>query len=42
MEAISKWLGEKKGTKINILIPKRGDKVGLIDMVRKKCLRYAE
>lgn len=38
MEAISKWLGEKKGAKINILVPKRGDKVGLIDMVRKNAL----
>jgi excinuclease ABC subunit C len=38
IEIISKWLSEKKGAKVNILIPKRGDKVDLMEMVRKNAL----
>ena len=35
IEIISKWLENKKGSKVSVIIPKRGDKVELIEMVRK-------
>jgi len=38
LETVSKWLGEKKGSKVNILIPKRGDKIDLINMVKKNAM----
>ncbi|MDR7855819.1 excinuclease ABC subunit UvrC [Tissierella sp.] len=38
LETVSKWLGEKKGSKVSILIPKRGDKIDLIDMVKKNAI----
>lgn len=38
IETVSKWLGEKKGSKVNILIPKRGDKIDLIEMVKKNAM----
>lgn len=38
IEIVSKWLGEKKGSKVNILIPKRGDKIDLIEMVKKNAM----
>lgn len=37
-DLISKWLSEKKGLKVNILTPKRGDKLELIDMVKKNAM----
>ena len=33
-----KWLGEKKESKVSILVPKRGDKLNLLDMVKKNAL----
>ncbi|WP_313756034.1 excinuclease ABC subunit UvrC [Tissierella sp.] len=38
IEIITKWLSEKKGAKVNILVPKRGEKIDLIEMVRKNAL----
>ncbi len=35
IDTISKWLSEKKNQKVNILIPKRGDKLKLVKMVKK-------
>ncbi|OLS03288.1 excinuclease ABC subunit UvrC [Tissierella creatinophila] len=35
LEAVSKWLEGKRGTKVNITVPKRGDKTNLIEMVSK-------
>lgn len=38
LETVTKWLGEKKDSKVSILVPKRGDKVNLIDMVKKNAM----
>ena len=38
IDIVSKWLSEKKGSKVSVLVPKRGDKVNLIEMVRKNAL----
>ncbi|WFA09159.1 excinuclease ABC subunit UvrC [Tissierella sp. Yu-01] len=38
LEAVSKWLEGKRGTKVNMITPKRGEKVELIEMVRKNAL----
>ncbi len=38
METIEKWLGEKRASKVDILVPKRGEKVKLIDMVKKNAI----
>lgn len=38
LETVSKWLGEKRGSKISIIVPKRGDKIDLIDMVKKNAI----
>lgn len=35
LETISKWLESKKGSKVSLITPKRGDKLELIEMVRK-------
>ncbi len=35
IEAISKWLWEKRGSKVTIRIPKRGEKSELMEMVKK-------
>lgn len=35
LEIISNWLSEKKESKVNIIVPKRGDKVKLVEMVKK-------
>ncbi len=35
LETIEKWLENKRGSKINILVPKRGEKYKLIEMVNK-------
>ena len=34
MEAITRWLGNIKESKVTINVPKRGDKLGLVEMVR--------
>src|SRR5699024_10484163 len=35
LEILEEWLGTKRGSKIDILVPKRGDKYHLIQMVNK-------
>ena len=35
MEAISKWLSGKKGSKVTLRVPKRGEKSELMEMVKK-------
>ncbi|MBV1816541.1 excinuclease ABC subunit UvrC [Anaerosalibacter bizertensis] len=35
---ISKWLSEKRGSKVTIRVPKRGEKSKLMEMVRKNAL----
>ena len=34
-ETIAKWLETKRGSKVNLIVPRRGDKLGLIQMVQK-------
>jgi excinuclease ABC subunit C len=38
LDTVMKWLGEKKESKVSILVPKRGDKLNLLDMVKKNAL----
>ncbi len=38
IEAISKWLSGKRGSKVIIKVPKRGEKSQLMDMVKKNAL----
>lgn len=38
IEVVSKWLSEKRGTKVDIRIPKRGEKSQLMEMVRSNAL----
>ncbi|GMG96792.1 excinuclease ABC subunit UvrC [Tepidimicrobium xylanilyticum] len=38
MEAISKWLSEKRGNKVSIRVPKRGEKSQLMEMVKKNAM----
>lgn len=38
IEAIAKWLEAKRGAKVSIIAPKRGEKLALIDMVRKNAI----
>ena len=38
LNAISNWLSEKRGTKVTIRIPKRGEKSQLMEMVRKNAI----
>lgn len=35
IETIAKWLETKRGSKVNLIVPRRGDKLGLIQMVQK-------
>lgn len=35
LEILEKWLGERRGSKVDILIPRRGEKYQLIQMVNK-------
>lgn len=35
LEIMEEWLGTRKGSKVDILVPKRGDKYHLIEMVNK-------
>ena len=37
-DAISKWLSEKRGNKVTIRVPKRGEKSELMEMVRKNAM----
>lgn len=39
---IEKWLESKKGQKVSIKIPQKGDKKELIEMVRKNAIEYLE
>lgn len=38
MEAVSKWLTEKRGNKVTLRVPKRGEKSKLMEMVRKNAM----
>ncbi|MCF6465558.1 excinuclease ABC subunit UvrC [Clostridium sp. Cult2] len=38
IEAVSKWLSEKRGNKVILRVPKRGEKSQLMDMVRKNAM----
>ena len=38
IEIIAKWLSEKRGTKVHIKVPIRGDKNHLMEMVRKNAM----
>jgi len=38
MEAISQWLSEKRGNRVNIRVPKRGEKSHLMEMVKKNAM----
>lgn len=42
LEAISNWLSERRGSKVFIKIPKRGEKNKLVDMVRKNAAQTLE
>lgn len=35
METMSKWLENKKGSKVSIIVPKRGEKLALLELVSK-------
>lgn len=39
-EVISKWLREKKGSKVNIIIPQRGEKRKLCDLVAENAVSH--
>ncbi len=41
-DLISDWLSTKKGKRVSILVPQRGNKKGLVDMVRKNAEISAE
>lgn len=38
LETISRWLSKKKGAKVNIISPQRGDKKKLVEMVKRNAL----
>jgi len=38
IDAVASWLSEKRGSKVNVKIPKRGEKNLLIEMVRKNAI----
>lgn len=38
IELVSKWLSEKKGSKVEIIMPQRGDKKALLEMVSKNAI----
>lgn len=38
MDAISQWLSEKRGNKVTIRVPKRGEKSQLMEMVKKNAM----
>ncbi|NLK44049.1 MAG: excinuclease ABC subunit UvrC [Tissierellia bacterium] len=35
---LSKWLSDKRGNKVSITVPKRGEKLDLVEMVRKNAM----
>ena len=39
---LSEWLSSKKGQKVNIRVPQKGEKKSLIEMVRKNAIEYLE
>ena len=39
---LSEWLSSKKGQKVTIRVPQKGEKKSLIEMVRKNALEYLE
>ncbi|OSB09823.1 excinuclease ABC subunit UvrC [Paraclostridium bifermentans] len=39
---LEEWLTDKKGQKVNIKVPQKGDKKNLIEMVRKNAIEYLE
>lgn len=39
---LEEWLTDKKGKKVNIKVPQKGDKKNLIEMVRKNAIEYLE
>lgn len=42
LEIISKWLSEKRGSKVNIRVPKRGEKSQLMEMVKTNAMDMLE
>ena len=38
LETVAKWLGDKRGSKVSLSIPKRGEKLELIEMVKKNAI----
>jgi excinuclease ABC subunit C len=42
LELIEKWLSAKKGSKVNIKLPKRGEKKELLDLVHKNAVETLE
>lgn len=41
-ELISEWLSQRRGTKVHLLVPKRGDKKQLVEMVEKNAVLALE
>ena len=39
---LEEWLSSKKGQKVNIRVPQKGEKKSLIEMVRKNAIEYLE
>ncbi|GAA0703705.1 excinuclease ABC subunit UvrC [Paraclostridium ghonii] len=39
---LQQWLCDKKGQKVNIKVPQKGDKKNLVEMVRKNAVEYLE
>ena len=39
---LSEWLSSKKGQKVTIRVPQKGEKISLIEMVRKNAIEYLE
>ncbi|MGG2468426.1 excinuclease ABC subunit UvrC [Paraclostridium bifermentans] len=39
---LEEWLTDRKGQKVNIKVPQKGDKKNLIEMVRKNAIEYLE
>lgn len=38
LDTLSNWLSERKESKVNILVPQRGEKVKLVEMVKKNAI----
>lgn len=39
---LQQWLSDKKGQKVNIKVPQKGEKKNLVEMVRKNAVEYLE